>query len=65
MSLEELESEVSKLSAAELARFSDWFAEFAADQWDLQIEKDIRRGRFEAAGKRADRNFERGNCKPL
>jgi hypothetical protein len=65
MSVEELESEVSKLSAPELARFSGWFAEFAADQWDQQIESDLKAGRFEDAGKRADKNFEAGHCKPL
>jgi hypothetical protein len=65
MSVEELESAVSKLSASELGRFSDWFAKFAADQWDRQIEKDIQDGRFEDAGKRADKNFEAGHCKPL
>lgn len=65
MSVEELESAVSKLTASELARFSNWFSEFAADQWDKQIERDIRARRFEAAGKRADKNFEAGHCKPL
>jgi len=65
MSVEELESAVSKLSQAELARFSDWFAEFAADQWDRQIETDIRAGRFNEAARRADKNFEAGHCKPL
>ena len=38
MSIEELESAVSGLPAAELARFSQWFEEFMAEQWDRQIE---------------------------
>jgi hypothetical protein len=65
MSVEELESAVAKLSEQELTQFSKWFAEFAADQWDRQIEADVQAGRFEAAGKRADKNFEDGHCKPL
>src|SRR6266700_3562209 len=53
MSVEDLEAAVSHLSAVEFARFREWFEEFAADQWDRQIEADIRAGRFDAAGKRA------------
>ena len=65
MSVEDLEAAVSRLSAAELARFREWFEEFAADQWDRQIEADIAAGRFDAPGKRADHDFEAGRCTPL
>ena len=65
MSIEELESVVSGLSAAELARFSQWFEEFMAEQWDLQIEQDMLAGRLDAALKRADEHFEAGRCTPL
>ena len=65
MSVEEIESVVSGLSAAELARFSEWFEEFMADQWDRQIEQDMRSGRIEAALKRADEHYEAGRCTPL
>ena len=65
MSVQEIEAAVTRLSAEELARFSQWFEEYAADQWDRQIEADIRAGRFDAAGKRAEEEFEAGRCKPL
>lgn len=65
MSVEEIESAVSKLSATELTRFSKWFEDFAADEWDRQIEADIRAGRLDAAGNRADEHFEAGKCTPL
>ena len=65
MSIEELESVVSGLSAAELARFSQWFEEFMAEQWDLRIEQDMLAGRLDAALKRADEHFEAGRCTPL
>ena len=65
MSVEDLESTVSHLSEPELARFREWFEEFAADQWDRQIEADIHAGCFDAAGKRADDDFEAGRCTPL
>lgn len=65
MSVQEIEAAVTRLSAEELARFSQWFEEYAADQWDRQIEADIRAGRFDAAGQRAEAEFEAGRCKPL
>ena len=65
MSVEEIESAITRLTAGELARFSQWFEEYAADQWDRQIEADILAGRFDAAGKRAEAEFEAGRCKPL
>ncbi|MEN9576243.1 MAG: hypothetical protein RL514_4098 [Verrucomicrobiota bacterium] len=65
MSVQEIESEVARLPADELSRFSKWFEEYLADQWDRQIEADIVAGRFTAAGQRAEAEFEAGSCKPL
>jgi hypothetical protein len=65
MSVEELQSAISQLPAEELNRFSLWFEEFLADQWDRRIEADIQAGRLEAAGRRADDEFNAGNCTPL
>ncbi len=65
MSTDELQDVVSHLPAEELARFSRWFEEFLADQWDQQIEADILAGRLDEAGRRADEDFEAGRCTPL
>jgi hypothetical protein len=65
MSVEELESVVSKLPATDLARFSQWFEEFVADQWDRQIEADMRAGRLDAALQHADEHYEAGRCTTL
>jgi hypothetical protein len=65
MNSQEIEAAVTRLSAEELARFSQWFEEYVADQWDRQIEADIATGKFDAAGKRAEADFEAGRCKPL
>ena len=65
MSIEELQSAVAQLPAEELDRFSQWFEEFLAEQWDRQIEADILAGRLDAAGRRADEEFEAGRCTPL
>ena len=65
MSVEELELVVSRLAADELALFSRWFDEFRADQWDRQIEVDIVAGKLDASGRRADDDFDSGQCTSL
>ena len=65
MSVQEIETAVTRLAPDELSSFSKWFEEYTADQWDRQIEADILAGRFDAAGKRAEAEFEAGRCKPL
>jgi hypothetical protein len=65
MSVDELQAAVAQLPTEELNRFSQWFEEFVAEQWDRQIEADILAGRLDAAGRRADGDFEAGRCTPL
>jgi hypothetical protein len=65
MSVEDLQSAVELLPAEELERFSRWFEEYLADQWDRRIETDILAGRLDEAGRRADEDFEAGRCTPL
>ena len=65
MSVQDLETAVTQLSQDELARFSQWFEEYVADQWDRQIEADSLAGRFEAAGMRAKADYDAGRCTPL
>ena len=65
MSVQDIETAVTRLSQEELARFSQWFEEYVADQWDRQIEADILAGRFDAAGKRAKADYDAGRCTPL
>ncbi len=65
MSLDELETAVINLPAEELAAFARWFEEYLADAWDRRIEEDIRAGRLDEAGRRADADFDAGRCKRL
>ncbi len=65
MSVQELEAAVTQLPKEELARFSQWFEEYIADEWDRQIDADSLSGRFDAAGERAKADHEAGRCTPL
>ena len=46
--VEKLEHEVQELSREELSVFRDWFSKYDSDEWDRQIEKDIRAGKLES-----------------
>lgn len=65
MNIQELEAAVTQLPREELARFSRWFEEYLADEWDRQIEADARAGRFETVGRRAVADHEAGRTTPL
>jgi len=56
----EIADAVQRLSAAELAAFRAWFAEFDADAWDRQIEADFRTGRLDALADEAIRDLNAG-----
>lgn len=65
VSLQELEIAITQLPAEDLTAFAQWFEEYLADAWDRRIEADIKAGRLDEAGRRADADFEAGRCKPL
>jgi hypothetical protein len=65
MSVQELENAIRQLSPEDFTRLAQWIDEYRADQWDQQIEADIRGGRLDEAGRRADADFESGQCTPL
>lgn len=47
MSIDEIEKAVAKLPREERARLVARLAERAAEEWDRQIEKDIKAGKFD------------------
>lgn len=53
MSVGEIESAVTKLSAEELRAFSEWFDECRADAWDQQFEADVQAGKLDNVGEKA------------
>lgn len=65
MSVQELESQVTRLSKPDLAAFAQWFEDFVADAWDKQIETDIANGKLDHLAKQADAHFEAGRCSSL
>jgi hypothetical protein len=65
MTLHDLESAVTGLSADELAKFRAWFIEFDADAWDRQIEADVKSGRLDSVAEEALDDFRSGRTTEL
>ncbi len=65
MSLIELEQEVQKLSPSEFCAFTRWLDEYAAAQWDAQLEADVASGKLSKSFDKADAEFLAGKCVEL
>ncbi len=63
--VEKLEHEVKKLSHAQLVAFREWFREYDADEWDRQIEEDVRAGRLDELAEEALIEHKSGMIKEL
>jgi hypothetical protein len=65
MSVEELEKAVAELPPDKLAKFRAWFEEFAADEWDRQIEQDAQSGKLDKLFEGAIDDLKAGRVKKL
>jgi hypothetical protein len=54
--VEQLEQQIRELSPAELAQFRAWFLDFDWEDWDRQLEDDVRAGKLDALGDKALRD---------
>jgi len=61
-SIKEIEEAVLRLSAAELAAFRAWFAEFDAAAWDRQIDDDVAAGRLDELADEAIEDLRGERC---
>jgi hypothetical protein len=64
-SVEEVEKVVAKLSPQELAEFRAWFAEYDAELWDRQFEKDASEGKLDRFAAEALEEDRRGETRDL
>jgi hypothetical protein len=63
--LEAIERAVASLPAKELAEFSAWFENYAAERFDEAIERDARSGALRRLVEEATRQFRGGVAKEL
>jgi hypothetical protein len=61
--VESLENSIRQLSAADLAKFRAWFAEFDAAVWDAQIESDAASGKLDNLAQEALAEYKNGTAR--
>jgi hypothetical protein len=65
MTVEELKEAILKLSPEERAEFCAWWLEFDSDEWDRQIEADIKAGKFDALVAESEADYRAGRTREL
>jgi len=63
--VQEIENAIRKLADEDLVALRAWFAEFDADAWDHQFEKDVAAGRLDDLAEEALRDLREGRCTDL
>ncbi len=63
--LQDIQTAVSQLSVKQLAAFRAWFAEFDAEMWDRELERDVAAGRLDALAEEALQALREGQCTDL
>ena len=63
--VEQVERQIEKLSAVELAKFRAWFLEFDARVWDAQIESDLKAGKLQGLIAEAWAEYKAGRVREL
>jgi hypothetical protein len=64
-SLPEIEKAIQQLAPDQLTAFRAWFADFDAEQWDRQIEQDVKAGRIDALAAEALADLREGRTTDL
>ena len=63
--VKKLEDEVQNLSPTDLATFREWFRKYDAEEWDQQIEVDVREGSMDKLAEQALADHAAGTSKEI
>ena len=63
--VEKIQQDVRKLNRKELLAFRRWFREYDSDEWDRQIEEDVRAGKLDKLAEEALAAHRAGKSKEL
>lgn len=63
--VEKIEQDIRKLNRDELLAFRRWFREYDSDEWDRQIEDDVRAGKLDKLAEEALVAHRAGKSKEL
>ncbi len=65
MSVQEIETAITKLPAEKVTDLLQWLEEYHAEIWDQQIENDLADGKLDALLAEVDAEYEVGLAQPL
>jgi hypothetical protein len=63
--VQQLQQFVEHLTREEYSQFENWFEEFHAQRWDMQLADDIRAGKLDREANEAIEQFKKGTCSDL
>ncbi len=63
--VQKIEHAVQQLSPEAFAEFRSWFAQYDAEIWDRQIERDVDAGRLDKLANEALNDLRKGRCTEL
>jgi hypothetical protein len=61
----EIEEAMAQLPSEELRKFRAWYAEFDAEMWDREFEKDAQSGKLDKLADQALEDLAQGRCTDL
>ena len=63
--ISDIENAIRKLPEEELVELRSWFAEYDAEVWDRQFQRDVAEGRLDALAEEALLDRREGRCTDL
>jgi hypothetical protein len=63
--VEKIEQDIRRLNRDELLAFRRWFRKYDSDEWDRQIEEDVRAGKLDKLAKEALAAHRAGKSKEI
>ena len=63
--VEKIEQDIRALTSDELVAFRQWFRQYDSDEWDRQIEEDVRAGKLDKLAEDALGAHKAGKSKEL
>jgi hypothetical protein len=65
LTVEQIENAILQLPPNEIGELLEWFLNLDYQRWDVQLEKDISRGKLDALAAEAIADFESGNYREI
>jgi hypothetical protein len=65
MSVKDIETAITQLSAKEVTELMSWLAEYHQQLWDQQIEEDLEAGRLDTLLAEVESEYQAGQAQPL